>query len=262
MNILELNKKEFKNFKGKKLVIGFSHFSKPILCYCVEKSEYPKIIVQASIHAREYITSYLTLKLIKDFEKNGRYGSIYFIPIVNPDGVKKALKENPLYKANGRKVDLNVNFDARWGRGKCNITCPASENYIGESPFSENESKALRDFTLKIKPDFTISYHSKGEEIYYEFFQEKERLKRDFALANKIAKTTGYKIVPTPFSAGGYKDWCIEKLKIPSITIEVGSDNLTHPIKKQKLRPIYRKNKNVLKVAIEHFLENKCKKNL
>ncbi len=262
MNILELNKKAYKNFSGKKLVIGFSHFSKPILCFCVQKSQYPKIIVQASIHAREYITAYLTLKLIKDFNKNGKAGTVYFIPIVNPDGVKVALKENPLYKANGRKVDLNTNFDARWGTGKANVKSPASENYIGAFPFSENESKALRDFTLKIKPDFTISYHSKGQEIYYEFFQGEKRRERELCLAKKIADITGYKIVSTPNSAGGYKDWCIDKLKIPSITIEVGSDNLTHPIKKSKLKPIYKQNKNVINVSVEHFLENKCKSNL
>ena len=262
MDILQLNNKQYKNFNGKKFVIGFSHYSKPILCYCVKKSEYPKIIVQASIHAREYITAYLTLELIKDFERSGNNGTVYFIPVVNPDGVKKALTENHLYKANGRKVDLNTNFDARWGTGKNNALYPASENYIGKAPFSENESKALRDFTLKIKPDFTISYHAKGQEIYYEFFQEKDRLERDFCWAQKIAKTTGYKIVSTPYSAGGYKDWCIESLKIPAITIEVGDDRLTHPIKKQQLKPIYNENKSVLKISIEHFLENKCKTNL
>ncbi len=262
MNILELNNKSYKIFKGKKLVVGLSEFSKPILCYCVEKSDYPKIIVQASIHAREYITAYLTLKLIKDFERKGKFGTVYFIPIVNPDGVKIALNKNPLYKANGRKVDLNTNFDARWGTGKSNITNPASENYIGKEPFSESESRALRDFTLKVKPNFTISYHSKGEEIYYEFFQGQEELEKDFCLARKIAKLTSYKIVSTPYSAGGYKDWCIEKLKIPSITIEVGNDKLTHPIKKGKLSNIYKKNKKVLIVAIKHFLENQCKNNL
>ena len=66
----------------------------------------------------------------------------------------------------------------------------------------------------------------------------------------------------TPYSAGGYKDWCIENLKIPAITIEVGDDRLSHPIKKQKLRPIYKENKNVLEISIQHFWENKCKINL
>ena len=260
MNILELNNKAYKNYKGKKLVVGFSEFSRPILCYCVQKSEYPKIIVQASMHAREYITAYLTLKLLNDFYRKGKNGSVYFIPIVNPDGVRIALNENPLYKANGRKVDLNTNFDARWGTGQSNITTPSTENYIGEAPFSEKESRALRDFTLKVKPDFTISYHSKGQEIYYDFFQDKLRRQKDLLVATKIAKETGYKIVSGLNSSGGYKDWCIEELKIPSVTIEVGRDNLSHPIKKDKLAQIYKENKKVILVAIEHFLENNARK--
>ena len=69
MDILSLNKKFFKNFKGKKIVIGTSLLGHPILCYGIIKSPYPKAIIQGSIHAREYITGYLTLKLIKDFYK-------------------------------------------------------------------------------------------------------------------------------------------------------------------------------------------------
>ena len=65
------------------------------------------------------------------------------------------------------------------------------------------------------------------------------------AIAEKVAKITGYIIKGTPNSAGGYKDWCIEKLKIPALTIEVGNDNLTHPIKKRHVYRIYRKNKRV-----------------
>ena len=262
MNILQLNNKQYQKFGGKKLVIGFSHSAKPILCYCVKKSEYPKIIVQASIHAREYITAYLTLELIKDFERSGNNGTVYFIPIVNPDGVKKALTDMPLYKANGRKVDLNTNFDARWGTGKSNAFCPASENYIGKAPFSEKESKALRDFTLKIKPDFTISYHAKGQEIYYEFFQDEKRKKRDYLFAKSVADATGYLIKSTPNSAGGYKDWCIQKLKIPALTIEVGSDTLSHPIKKEYLDDIYRENKGVIDASVQTLTELICKKNL
>ena len=255
MNVLELNKRRYKRFKGKKLVIGLSHFSKPILCYCIEKSGYPKIIVQASIHAREYITAYLTLKLIKDFEKKGRCGSVYFIPIVNPDGVKMALKESPLYKANGRKVDLNVNFDARWGKGEKNVWCSGLENFVGDYPFSELETMALRDFTYKIKPDMTISYHSKGEEIYYEFFQTEKNRNRDRIFAELVAKITGYTIKNTPFSAGGYKDWCIEKLGIPALTIEVGEDSLVHPLGKRQACAIFQKHKGVISALTEKISE-------
>lgn len=261
MNILDKNKKFYKNFSGEKSIIGVSALGRPILCYKVKKSDYPKIIVQSAIHAREYITAYLTLKLLKYFSRKSKFGCVYFITILNPDGVQIALNENPLYKANARGVDLNVNFDARWGSGKQNIRERASENYIGEFAFSESETIALRDFTLKVKPDFTISYHSKGEEIYYEFFQEESQKNKDYILAQKISKNTGYKIKSTPNSAGGYKDWCIEKLKIPAVTIEVGDDRLSHPIKKRRLRKIYKKNKKVIDLSVLHFLENKCIKN-
>ena len=76
MNILSLNKKVYKSFKGKKIVIGTSLFGHPILCYGVIKTPYPKAIIQASIHAREYITGYLTLKLMQDFYNVGKEGSI------------------------------------------------------------------------------------------------------------------------------------------------------------------------------------------
>ena len=260
MNILSLNKKFFKNFNGEKLVIGKSLFGHPILCYGVIKTSYPKAIIQGTIHAREYITGYLTLKLINDFYKNGKVGSVYFIPILNPDGVMISLRKDKLYKANGRGVDLNVNFDARWSTGSQNVKSPSSSNYIGEKPFSEPETMALRDFTLKIKPDYTISYHSKGQEIYYEFFQGD--LKRDFEFAKEIARLTGYQIKKTPNSAGGYKDWCIQQLKIPALTIEVGDDRLSHPIKKKHLRKIYKQNRGIIERANTFFVENKWKSNL
>ena len=253
MDILSLNKKFFKNFKGKKIVIGTSLLGHPILCYGIIKSPYPKAIIQGSIHAREYITGYLTLKLIKDFYKNGKAGSIYFIPISNPDGVMISLTKDKLYKANARGVDLNVNFDARWSTGSQNVREKASANYIGEKPFSEPETRALRDFTLKIKPNYTISYHSKGQEIYYEFFQKD--IACDLELAKKVAKETGYQIKKTPNSAGGYKDWCIQELGISALTIEVGRDDLLHPIKKRSLPKIYNENKRVIDVANAFFVE-------
>lgn len=252
----------YNNFNGGKGVIGKSVNGLPIYYFKVQKSNYPKLIIQASIHAREYITTYLTLKLIKDFSSNGKVGTVYFVPMLNPDGVKICLKENPLYKANARGVDLNVNFDAKYGSGEKNVFCKASENYVGEHAFSEPESIAIRDFTLKVMPDATISYHSKGQEIYYEFFQDEFSRKRDCALAEKVAKVTGYAIKSTPNSAGGYKDWCIEKLKIPALTIEVGNDDLTHPIGEEHLVEIYKQNKKVIKVVTDYLTEIKCKKNL
>ena len=235
----------YKNFKGKKGVIGFSTLNKPIYYFCIGRGQ-KKILATYAIHAREYITTYLAIENIKYLEKKDLQVKVYFVPMVNPDGVEIALYKNPLHKANSRNVDLNVNFDADFGKGVKNLFYANSENYVGEHPFSEKETVALRDFTLFINPSLTLSYHSKGEEIYYYFKQKGKNLKRDYSLAKEIKKETGYKIKKTPGSTGGYKDWCIDSLKIPAFTIEVGDDRLSHPIKKEFLKDIFEKNKDVI----------------
>ncbi len=257
MDVIEKLNKFYNAYPLKKGVVGKTERGNDIVYFSVEKSVYPVIICQYAIHAREFITTYLALYQIKDFIKNGKVGSVYFIPMVNVDGVKICLNANPLYKANANGVDLNVNFDARWGTGRLNTTEPGDQNFIGDFPFSESETRALKDFTLKIRPNITLSYHSKGEEIYYEFFQDENTRKRDFRFAKAVSEVTGYAIKDTPFSAGGYKDWCIESLKIPALTIEVGSDELSHPIKSKHAKEIFVKNERVLTSICDAFMENK-----
>ena len=248
----------YKSFHGTKGVIGYSVEGRPVYFFTVEKTARPLIIVQCSIHAREYITAKFCLKEIADFSENAKVGSAAFIPCLNPDGVRIAETTNPLYKANFNGVDLNVNFDARWGTGTANVRTRGSANYIGEYPFSEPETAAIRDFTLFLKPDMTVSYHTKGEEIYYRFFQDGERLYRDGKLAGTVAARTGYRIVDPSGSAGGYKDWCVEELKIPAITVETGKDSFSHPLKsKAALDDITEKNLGTTRILAEE-LKNGC----
>jgi g-D-glutamyl-meso-diaminopimelate peptidase len=251
MGALSCLYKFYKNYNGKKGTVGVSTQGRIIPYFLVEKTAFPTIIIQYSIHAREYITTYLALKQIKEFNKRASFGRVFFIPMLNPDGVNIATHFNPLYKANARGVDLNVNFDARWGTGAQNVFVPGSENYVGEYPFSEPETVALRDFTLNIKPDLTLSYHCKGEEIYWEFLQDEKQRERDYKFAKALSQSTGYPLVTPNGSAGGYKDWCIEKLKIPALTIEVGKDSLSHPLSDKHLPDVYEKNKNALLALTE-----------
>ena len=255
MSVLSDVERFYRSYPYEKGQIGKSFCGRPIFYFKVRKTAYPVVLLQYAIHAREFVTTYLSLMQIEDFIKNGEVGTAYFIPLLNPDGVKIAQTTNPLYKANARGVDLNVNFDARWGTGDKNVTKRGTENFIGEYPFSESETIALREFTYKVRPDATVSYHSKGEEIYFEFFQEQEKREKDFILAKAVKDTTGYQIKSTVGSAGGYKDWCIEKLKIPALTIEVGDDRLSHPIKKECAKEIFEKNKGVVYAVITSLLE-------
>ena len=251
MDVLQELKCFYRDWDLDKGYIGCTENGNLIPFFKVKKTEKPVVLAQYAIHAREYITTYLCMMQAKDFAARGEKGTIYFIPAVNLDGIAEALYSDKTYKANARQVDLNVNFDANWGEGEKNVRIKAPENYIGEFPFSESETRALRDFTLLIKPDVTLSYHSKGEEIYWEFFQSGKARKRDFKIAAAVSKATSYPLKCAGRSTGGYKDWCIQRLHIPALTIEVGSDNLFHPIGKEHAEEIFIKNREVLKVITE-----------
>lgn len=245
--------------------IGKSVLNRDILAVYIGNGK-NKIIVQYGIHAREYITTSLAILHAKRLIKSDFNGQIILVPLTNPDGASlcvdglnsvanksqkiwlKAINGSSdfsLWKANANAVDLNVNFDAKWGLGLKNVFLPHSENFVGNLPCDQPETKALCNLVEKEKPQATISYHSKGEEIYYKFFQHGKQKKRDLLLAKEIACLTGYKISSSPFSVGGFKDWCILKHKIPSFTIEIGNNALAHPISTLALPTIWQQNRLV-----------------
>lgn len=257
MNVIDKVENFYESFNGKKGIIGCSEKCFPIRYFNLGSGR-PKVIISGAIHAREYVTALTVLRFIEDFDEES--GNFFFVPLVNPDGVKTCLNGKPMYKANANGVDLNVNFDARWGTGIKNVRHKADENYIGEYPFSESETVSLRDFTLLVNPDITLSFHTKGEEIYYEFFQQGEDLAIAYRLATAAAKASGYVAKKIVGSAGGYKDWCIEKLKIPSLTIEAGSDDLSHPIDESYADEIYKKVRNLPKAVADEWRKYRSEK--
>ena len=264
MNIYEKVKRFYVDYKGAKTVIGKSLLGREL--YAVKVGEGRPIgLAQYAMHGREFITAALALSQVR----RGLFrGSCWFIPLMNPDGAllsqmgitsvretenrERLLAFNgnrndfSLWKANARGVDLNVNFLARWGEGVKNLRVPGPENFIGDKPFSELETQAIRDFTVKFRPDYTVSYHTKGEEIYWHFHQPLHHYNRDKQLAEVVSRSTGYPLAVAKGSAGGYKDWCISHFGIPAFTIEAGADFLHHPIGEDGLEDIVKKNKNVL----------------
>ena len=240
-------------------------------------------IVQAAIHAREHITAALTIGLIddvlSDFPEELKTCGIYFVPMVNIDGVRLCAEgadfigdperrdflirtngmrggDFTLWKANLNAVDLNCNFPARWGAGVENVRAPAPESWPGPYPASEPETRALIRFSLKVRPRVTISYHCKGREIYWQFHQRGPALSRDRAVAEKLARATGYALIEGDRgSAGGYKDWCVARLGIPAFTIEAVSDDCPHPVPYSVLAGETARNRDVPRVVLDYIME-------
>ncbi len=273
--IIQLQEEGLELFNAGKSVLG-----KNILATHVGEYSGPQVLIQGGIHAREYITALLLVEMARNLHNNDsvKGGGIYFIFLTNPDGAQICLDgidflncditKNYLlsanngntdfsqYKANVNLVDLNTNFDADWGKGRQNVFCPATEDFVGFYPNSEREVLSLINFTLQTKPSLTISYHTKGNIIYYGFDNENEKnIARDQNIGESFSELTGYPLVFTENSTGGYKDWCIEKLTIPAYTFEVGDENLPHPIGIESLPEIYNRNKDVPLLALQKAIE-------
>lgn len=257
--------------------IGRSAFGTPILAAHVGSYGGAQIIVTAAMHARECFTALVALEQAASFE--GRTpGGAYIVPLVNPDGAEffesglvgedsvtalERFGEFPVlaahtgdrlvWKANAEGVDLNTNFDANWGGGRHNSVTVGASDFVGAYPLCAAESRALWDLTLDVKPTVTVSYHCMGGELYWEFFQCGDRRRRDVALANAIANEIGVKRVDGHlFSAGGYKDACIERLKISAFTVELLSRG-THPFGADAFVAAAQKNAKLIDFILDYI---------
>ncbi|PIY10308.1 MAG: hypothetical protein COZ17_10385, partial [Flavobacteriaceae bacterium CG_4_10_14_3_um_filter_33_47] len=153
----------------------------------------PQILYTSMIHAREVsalmgniyfmwyiLENYNTNQAIKDLVDNNE---LYFIPVVNPDG----LRWNQHLNASGggmqrkncrpntgstssttsiRGVDLNRNFNYFWGSaGTGSSGTPSSDSYRGPSAASEPETQILVDFISNRNFKTAVWQHSYSNAI-------------------------------------------------------------------------------------------------
>ena len=267
-----------------RFLLGYSTMGQEIYGMHIGAYTGPQIIIESGMHAREYPAVLTVLGMAEYLAtiSTTLSGGVYIIPLINPDGVKVVLEgvdwlpcENyreylktlnggsPDYsqwKASATAVDLNVNFPALWGEGAQNVFCPAPANFVGWYPASEREVRLLIDFTYSISPALTLSYHTKGDVIYYGFEAlSPTELSRDRMYADIIARVNGYTPIRTENSVGGYSDWVSEYIGVPAYTIEVGAVTLPTPIPLSAVESAISANKDVpvvLLEALSEMLEN------
>ena len=91
-----------------------------------------------------------TVLLLESFLQSPAWAALHacpviVLPLINPDGYKRGTRYN------ARGVDLNRNCGCNWSA--------ASAEPPGTAPWSEPESRALRDFILARRPAKIVSLH-------------------------------------------------------------------------------------------------------
>ncbi|MDP4097767.1 M14 family metallocarboxypeptidase [Paenibacillus sp. P96] len=268
--------------------IGKSVMERTIPCVELGEGKH-KIVVNAAMHANEWITAPCVLRFLECYaaaiadgkrlqgREPGRWlqdVTLSVVPMVNPDGVELAIagagddhpeRHNLLkwnqkstdfssWKANIRGIDLNDQFPAYWQdelhrRG---MTGPGPRDYGGPEPLSEPEARALVDWTRRLLPDMAISFHTQGREIYWNY---RDREPADsLAWGERLASASGLRTVKLMDSDAGYKDWFILEFGRPGFTVELGEG--VNPLPLHDYDSLYRETEQVLLAALSGFSES------
>ncbi len=196
-------------------------------------------------------------------------------PMVNPDGVDLvvgALTEGPYFeaarrfagdypaipfpagwKANLQGVDPNLQYPALWERAReikfaQGYTTPGPRDYVGPSPLSAPESRALWELTRTLDPALTISWHTQGGVIYWKYLDiEPEGAE---AIGRRFAAASGYALADAPYESGfaGFKDWFIGAYGRPGYTVEAGRGE--NPLPVSDFESLWRENLGILTLGM------------
>jgi hypothetical protein len=217
-----------------------------------------EVLYMGNHHARELMSVEMPLLFAEYILQN--YGvdpaitsyidnlEIYIIPMVNPDGhfyVQQNHGGSPSswWRKNRRPnsdltigVDLNRNYGYQWGFDNIGSSpTPSSDVYRGTGPFSEPETRVIRDFVNAHEFTTWLSYHSYGELLLYGWGYIPANLpdhEAVAALADTLVMENGY-LAGNPASGaiyitnGSSDDWGygeqVTKSKIFAYTPEVNS---------------------------------------
>ncbi|WP_370226068.1 M14 family zinc carboxypeptidase [Mesoflavibacter sp.] len=208
----------------------------------------PQILFTSMIHSREVsalmnniffmwylIENYNTNDAIKELVDNNE---LYFVPIVNPDGLRwnehlspngggmqrKNTRPNTGSNSSStsiRGVDLNRNFDYYWGYNNVGSSGSQTSNtYRGPSPSSEPETQIMEDFILSKNFQTAVWNHSYAnsvphpyggvpslnsgrEDEFYSWHEEMTRYNRYLYGATIFYESNG---IPDDWMLGGAPD--------------------------------------------------------
>jgi len=251
--------------------VGASRQGRPIELWCVaadgeacEDKHRPAVLFTALVHAREPQTLACLLHVVRRLLEGAtaskphalsayllKHRKLLIMPVANPDGYAWNAATSPrgggMRRKNGLKtcsstgstpndgVDVNRNFGFKWAYdnvGSSSRGC--SEEYRGAGPFSEPESRAIRDAAKSHAVGAILHWHGWGNDLAFPFsydfraampkhelglFQEfaSEMTSRNHYASGRAWEVVGYT------TNGEADDWGWGEEKIASFTLEVGS---------------------------------------
>ena len=281
-------------------ILGYSEFGQAIPLLKIEDtrsqgSKKPVLFV-ANIHAREFYSSKFLMKFTNHFlmsiandsctyKEASKYlidYSFYIIPLANPDGLKIAQQDwdgieqyrveiNKIkrigpysdWKANGKGIDLNNNFDDgnfHLKHGKLFEYKPASQGHKGDYPGQAIEAKLIQDLVDSIRPLITLSFHTKGDILFWADSGTHRKFKGlDTKLNKKVSQKCGLKMArvsekPKEYAAG-LENYVRAKIDAIGVCVELSKSNkkiAQHPPEKF-LELVWRKCKNLPLIYLNEF---------
>ncbi len=219
------------------LIIGHSVEKRPIRASLLGKGERSVILIGGIHGGYEWNTVLLARLLLGHFEEHpGDVPEGYtlsIIPNMNPDGLHEVTGGRPLEdidfsgintapgRFNARGVDLNRNWDSRW-----QPTSYWGHRVVdaGESPFSEPETRAVRDYILSREPELVIFFQSAADGIWYGGKQD--RWEPALRFAETYSEASGYTLPegtegPVSYEITGSASGYLYTQGIPTLTIEL-----------------------------------------
>lgn len=249
------------------------------------------VFIGAALHGREWIGSITTMKMIERYTSMYAEGnfkgkavkeildsvSIWFVPMVNPDGVElqqNGLSSIPLelhrslrlmnrgksdfigWKANSEGIDLNRQFSVGWNEKRSDsIYRPWYQFYKGAHPFQASEVRNLANFISKIDPELVVDIHSTGRVIYWSYPENNETVNlqaHDFA--KKVSSLNGYRLArkATTTASGLFIDWFMVGFDRPAVLVELGKYQFERSVPVKEIPVEWERNKDIgLLAALE-----------
>lgn len=246
-------------FKGRTQVGSFlTHQNRPLYWVkisdnaSVDENE-PRLLYTAHIHAREAITSmqllYFMWYMLENYASDPEIkyiidnSELYFIPVLNPDGVIRNETQSPggggMHRKNMRNVgstnpgvDLNRNFDIQWNTTGVSANTN-NDTYPGPSAASEPETQACKWFAEQYDFNASLIHHSYSNLLLYPYGYANVQTPDDAFFAafteemvseNHFINMQSVDLYP---ASGGSDDWLYDptpsKPKVLALTPESGS---------------------------------------